>query len=148
MYSWDKGIHGIFVNLTENNAATWIVYQFSPNKTLSYANPMKLLFHLPWMMYILNNHVKRYMLIYLIIYIKSQIISDIWQYEKSLFTISTRAYDCAVSRVYPVYELMTLNLRHNYLSYIQYLALVQWIVYGFHPLQYKCVLITSHCVCQ
>ncbi len=34
MYSWDNGIHGIFVNPTKNNAATRIIYKCSANKNL------------------------------------------------------------------------------------------------------------------
>ncbi len=34
MYSWNKGIHGIFVNPTKNYAATWIVDKLFPNNNL------------------------------------------------------------------------------------------------------------------
>ncbi len=65
------------------------VYQFPPNKT--YANHKKFLFRLPCMMYKLDNHMICYMLIYSIVYVKSQIMKR-WRHQKDTDLTLFREY--------------------------------------------------------
>ncbi len=95
-YNWYKGIHGIFVNPTKDDAATWIVYQFSPNTNLYniiqfyhvwvFLDDQKRLYQ----SFIIKNRVKS-------VFFGDVIISVIW-----LLIILLNKSTCSISYGYPI----------------------------------------------